>query len=226
MKIRVLLLVGALICVTLSVSGQITYNRGKKKVTISGIISGPDKNPVTGAQIFIDGIKTRYISDDAGKYKIKISRAARKILVYSPESGYNETDINGQTTINLTLNGVNGEKPAFIKNIEMKESSGRTKKVAKPQKMNTYTDIYQMIRSEVPGVVVSGRSIMVQGPNSFFGSSQPLFVVNGAKVNNIDFINPAEVKSIQLLKGSSATIYGLEGANGVISITLFKGSEK
>jgi TonB-dependent SusC/RagA subfamily outer membrane receptor len=226
MKIRVLLFVYVLICVILSASGQNTGNRGKKKVTISGIISGPDKNPVTGAQIFIDSIKTGYISDETGKYKIIISPSARKILVYSPESGYNETDINGQTTINLTLNGVTGEKPAFIKNIELKESSVRTKKVAKPQKMNTYNDIYQMIRDRVPGVVVSGRSIMVQGPNSFFGSSQPLFLVNGVRVSNIDFINPIEVKSIQLLKGSYATIYGSEGANGVISITLIKGSDK
>jgi outer membrane receptor for ferrienterochelin and colicin len=107
----------------------------------------------------------------------------------------------------------------------------KTKKVkqAKEQKtvkMNTYTDIYQMIRREVPGVVVSGHSIMVQGPNSFYGSSQPLFVVNGNRVSSIDNINPLDVKSIRLLKGSYANIYGNDGANGVISITLLNGSEK
>ncbi len=114
---------------------------------------------------------------------------------------------------------------------ELVRDSVKTKKVkqAKAQKtvkINTYTDIYQMIRQEVPGVVVSGRSIMVQGPNSFFGSSQPLFVVNGHRVNSIDNINPLDVKSIRLLKGSYANIYGSEGANGVISITLLNGSEK
>ena len=83
-----------------------------------------------------------------------------------------------------------------------------------------------MIRQEVPGVLVTGRSIVVQQPNSFFGSTQPLFVVNGAIVPSIDYISPVEVKKIELLKGSYATKYGLEGANGVISITLFSGSNK
>jgi outer membrane cobalamin receptor len=83
-----------------------------------------------------------------------------------------------------------------------------------------------MIRQEVPGVLVNGKSIVVQQSNSFFGSSTPLFLVNGVRVNSIDYINPVEVKSIKLLKGSNANIYGVEGANGVISITLFSGSEK
>lgn len=106
-----------------------------------------------------------------------------------------------------------------------KAKSGQQKE-PKTVKVNTYTDIYQMIRHEVPGVVVSGRSIVVQGPNSFFGSSQPLFVVNGNRVSSIDNINPLDVKSIRLLKGSYANIYGNDGANGVISITLLNGSEK
>jgi hypothetical protein len=100
------------------------------------------------------------------------------------------------------------------------------KKTPTVKKINTYIDIYQMIRQELPGVVVSGRSIMVQGQNSFLGSSQPLFVVNGNIVNSIDYINPQEVKSIKLLKGSYANIYGVEGANGVISITLITGADK
>ena len=107
-----------------------------------------------------------------------------------------------------------------------KSAVTKEKKEPKTVKVNTYTDIYQMIRHEVPGVVVSGRSIVVQGPNSFFGSSQPLFVVNGNRVSSIDNINPLDVKSIRLLKGSYANIYGNDGANGVISITLLNGSEK
>jgi TonB-dependent SusC/RagA subfamily outer membrane receptor len=92
--------------------------------------------------------------------------------------------------------------------------------------MNTYNDIYQMIRGEVSGVIVSGRNVQIQQGHSFFGSSEPLFVVNGTIVNSIDNINPLEVKSITVLKGSSAAIYGVRGANGVISINLINGSEK
>jgi len=115
-----------------------------------------------------------------------------------------------------------GGIPSYINT----SKSYRKGKLSETKKMNTYTDIYQMIRNEVPGVVVSGKSIVVQGPNSFFGSSQPLFVVNGVRVYNIDYLNPVEVKSIKLLKGSSANIYGNEGANGVIVIDLHGTSDK
>lgn len=92
--------------------------------------------------------------------------------------------------------------------------------------MNTYNDIYQMIRGEVSGVVVSGKSLLIEQGNSFFGSSEPLYVVNGVIVNSFDFVSPMDVKSIEVLKGSSAAIYGIRGANGVISITLLNGSEE
>jgi TonB-dependent SusC/RagA subfamily outer membrane receptor len=94
------------------------------------------------------------------------------------------------------------------------------------RKMNTYNDIYQMIRAEVSGVVVSGKSIQIQQGHSFFGSSTPLFVINGVVVESIDNVNPLEVRSIKILKGSEAAIYGVRGSNGVVSITLKNGTEK
>jgi len=83
-----------------------------------------------------------------------------------------------------------------------------------------------MIRGEVSGVVVSGRSVKIQQGKSFFGSSDPLYVINGVIVQSIDNVNPVEVKSISVLTGSQAAIYGVRGANGVISITLLNGSER
>jgi hypothetical protein len=57
------------------------------------------------------------------------------------------------------------------------------------------------------------------------GSSTPLFVVNGIIVPSIDNIEPIDVKSVRALVGSAASIYGVNGSNGVISITLKNGSE-
>jgi TonB-dependent SusC/RagA subfamily outer membrane receptor len=77
-----------------------------------------------------------------------------------------------------------------------------------------------MIRGEVPGVQVSGTSIRIQGASSLMLSTEPLFVVDGMVVNSIGDIQPFTVKSIEILKGSSAAIYGSRGANGVILINL------
>jgi len=50
--------------------------------------------------------------------------------------------------------------------------------------------------------------------------------VDGVPVNTIDNIQPQMIKTIQVLKGSSAAIYGVRGSNGVIVINLLKGNDK
>lgn len=55
------------------------------------------------------------------------------------------------------------------------------------------------------------------------GSTSPLFVVNGITVSSISGINPSIAKSIEVIKGPAASVYGLQGANGVISIHLKDG---
>jgi TonB-dependent SusC/RagA subfamily outer membrane receptor len=72
---------------------------------------------------------------------------------------------------------------------------------------------------------VNGTSIRIQGASSLLLSTEPLFVVDGITVNSISDIQPLMVKSIQVLKGSSAAIYGSRGANGVILINLIKAGD-
>jgi TonB-dependent SusC/RagA subfamily outer membrane receptor len=80
-----------------------------------------------------------------------------------------------------------------------------------------------MIRSKVPGVrVESNNKIIIRGETSLQGSVEPLLIVNGSPVSTIDNISPDFVKSISVLKGPEAAIYGVRGANGVIIITLVK----
>ena len=88
-----------------------------------------------------------------------------------------------------------------------------------------YQDIYDMIRGRVAGVEVSGRSIKIRGTNSLNVSTEPLFVVDGVIVREIDDIAPETVKSIEVLKGPDAAVYGVRGSNGVIVITRKKGMD-
>ncbi len=194
-----------------------------KPVTISGMVLSSDKQPVAGAVMYIDNIKTSNITRSDGSYKIKVSPTASYLGVRSSQYGNSETLIKGRTTINFTFGSTDGSVKGGTDSLPVipDNKSDRTAK-----KMNTYNDIYQMIRMEVSGVVVSGRSIRIRQGRSFFGSSTPLFVVNGVIVPGIDNVNPVEVKSIQVLTGSSASIYGVNGTNGVISITLKDGTTR
>ena len=83
---------------------------------------------------------------------------------------------------------------------------------------SSFSSIYDVLRT-LPDVNVSGSSVTVRGVGTT-GNSSPLFVVNGVTVSSINTINPSMVKSIEVLKGSAASIYGVQGANGVILIQL------
>jgi hypothetical protein len=209
---------------------QLTFSQKQGKgsddlITISGKVMDQNQRPVSGAVLYLDNIKTNCITKKDGSYKLNVSPSALNIEVRSADYEDNETAISGRTTINFTLIGIERNEPSILDSTSVKTTYSKTSNF-KGRKMNTYNDIYQMIRGEVSGVVVSGKSVQIQQRHSFLGSGRPLFVLNGAIVSSIDNVNPLEVKSIRVLKGSEASIYGVEGSNGVISITLKNGSEK
>jgi TonB-dependent SusC/RagA subfamily outer membrane receptor len=228
MKWNKILVLGIAVCLSIIGYGQTESKKSDKPFTVTGKVMNRDNNPVAGAVIYVDNIETNSSTRSNGSYKIKVSPSASKLEVRS--SGYksSETAIEGKTDIDFILESDNNvasktgdtEKGTGVNNGVKKSSEPRGKKI------NTYNDIYQMIRGEVSGVIVTGRSVTIQQGHSFYGSSTPLFVVNGVKVMSIDNISPLEVKSIRVLKGTSAAIYGTEGSNGVISITLKNGTEK
>ena len=95
--------------------------------------------------------------------------------------------------------------------------------------------------------VMGGSSrITLRGPGSLSGSGQPLIVVDGVPIDNSNFnelgqntgsggydygnaasmVNPADIKSVSVLKGASAAaLYGSRAADGVIEITTKSGAE-
>lgn len=91
---------------------------------------------------------------------------------------------------------------------------------AKGLDMTGYTDIISYIEGRYPGVYVEDGELRIRG-----AEQPPLYVVDGSTVFDISDINPIDVKSIEIIKGPDASIYGMQGENGVIAITLKKGPE-
>jgi TonB-dependent SusC/RagA subfamily outer membrane receptor len=214
-----------------------TGNTLIKKFTITGKVVDSNMKPVAGAVIFIDKIKTETVTDHEGIYKIKVNPDARNILVFTLFNGSVEEVINGRTTIDFILT----EKPAeptnkITDNETVNVGYGNVKKKEMTNQVGvingqnpafaSYQSIYDMIRGRVPGVEVSGKSIKIMGSSSLNVSTEPLFVVDGVIVNNIDDISPQDVKSIEVLKGPAASVYGTKGANGVILVTRLSGKDR
>jgi len=228
MKATHILIFSLLICFSGVLSGQ----KAGKKIVVTGKVTDTGGNPVAGAVIFIDNVKTEQLTDVRGIYRIKVKPGESQIMAFTLLNGACEELINGRTEINLVLTGSSPENPGKISGEGDKSQSQDKKGSKKPgtldvekTKIAVYQDIYDMIRGRVPGVNVSGKNITVRGVSSLNVSTEPLFVVDGVIVNAIDDIAPETVKSIEVLKGPDATSYGTRGSNGVILITRKKGIE-
>ncbi len=82
----------------------------------------------------------------------------------------------------------------------------------------------QIINSGVPG---AGSSVKIRGVGSIGDYANPLYVVDGIFVDNIDFLAAGDIEELTVLKDASASaIYGVRAANGVILITTRKGKSE
>ena len=83
-----------------------------------------------------------------------------------------------------------------------------------------YENIYDLISSEIYNVRVKGTSVVNTRIRSFDSSPQVLYVVDDRIVSDISYILTDDVKSIEFIDDVGTTIYGMQGANGVLKITL------
>ena len=83
----------------------------------------------------------------------------------------------------------------------------------------TYADMYEYLEGKIPGVTVVGDKIRIRETGPLNEGGDPLLLVDGIEVNDLNAINPNDVDSVEVLKDASASIYGVRGGNGVILIT-------
>ena len=95
----------------------------------------------------------------------------------------------------------------------------------KLENAGTYKDIYEYLQGKVPGVQIVGTSIRIRGINTATGNTDALVILDGMEVSDVSDVNPADVASVEVLKDSEATLYGMRGANGVVIITTKKAGD-
>jgi iron complex outermembrane receptor protein len=235
MKSTVLLL--SIFIITSSVSSF--AQKSGKKYFITGQVLDINDKPVSGAMVFIDNKSSDVTTDNNGMYKVKIKADAAIISILNLSGGLMKEAINGRLVINFKLNNVipqvetvKQENPdnevvnigyGYARKKDMATSVGNIN--GQNTKYASYQNVYQMIQGEVPGVQVVGKKITIRGIATINASSDPMVLVDGIEMllndnNTLDVIDPRLVKSISILKGTDAAIYGSRGANGVILITL------
>lgn len=230
MKSRILIAIASVLILAVPLNGQSKKGRAE----ISGTVTDPDGNPIYGATIVLNGQWSNVITDLKGEFMIRIRSQVNSVGAYSAEAGSAQSDFVPGVPLSLVLDGtfriIGLEVPEPDSEKEINVGYGTLKKKdmvkqidnidATEDRYASYSNIYELIRGQVPGVQVNGTSIIIRGPSSINMSSQPLLVVDGVPTTSIETISPKMVKSITILKGADAAIYGTRAAGGVILIDL------
>ncbi len=185
-----------------------------------------------GVNIIVKGTNRGVITDIDGNYKIEV-KADDKILLFS-FIGYEEKEVEigpkDIIDVVLQLKSTTLDEIVVVGYGTMKKSD-LTGSVASV-KSEDLTRIpasspMQALQGKVAGLQVvtnsgvpgSGVVVRVRGVGTF-NNSNPIYVVDGVILDNIDFLNSSDIESMEVLKDASATtIYGARGANGVIMVS-------
>lgn len=205
---------------------------------VKGVVSDAN-GPVPGVNVTVKGTNNGTATDFDGNYVLK-NVNGDAILVFS-YVGYKtkEVAVGNKSVVDVVLEGdQNALDEVVVVGYGAKKKSLVTGSISSVNsediKSVSNQRVEQALQGRTSGVTVSsssgspgsGARIRIRGTGSS-GSSEPLFIVDGMKVSNIDNIPPSDIENLEVLKdAASAAIYGTEGANGVIIITTKKGKGK
>lgn len=203
---------------------------------VSGTVTDQG-SPLAGVGVQIKGTRFSTVTDNSGKYSIKLPDAATSVLVFT-YIGYTTQEIaaNGKTVLNVSLkdesSGLNEVVVVGYGTQRKADLTGAISVVkASDVQKRQATTVAESLQGLATGIKVRGggqpgseAQIQIRGLKNFSGTN-PLYVIDGLVTTaNRDF-NPADIESIQILKdASAAAIYGSRAANGVIIITTKKGT--
>ncbi|MGD1946408.1 MAG: SusC/RagA family TonB-linked outer membrane protein [Croceivirga sp.] len=206
-----------------------------QEVTISGTVSD-DTGPLPGVNIIEKGTTNGTTTDFDGNYTITAESGATLIFSYI---GYlsQEVSVNGQTSINVTL-AVDAQSldevviVGFGSQAKVDVTGAISQIKQEEIRQIVAADPTNALQGRLAGVQVESggggpgapTNVIVRGISSLTNTF-PLYVVDGAVVDDITFVNPKDIIDIQVLKdATSAAIYGTRAANGVVIISTNRGS--
>ena len=218
-----ILTLACLLCTALFASAQ---------QSISGKVTDVTGEPVIGAGVVVENTANGVVTELDGSFNIKVPQKGVKLVVSA--LGYlTQTVTADGSVLNIVLKTDNAllEDAVVIGygTVKRRDLTGAVSSVkGSDLAANPVSNVSQALQGKLSGVnVVSedGRpgasvSVRVRGGGSITQSNEPLYIVDGFPVSNINDVPASEIESIDVLKDASSTaIYGARGANGVILVT-------
>lgn len=206
----------------------------ESKIEVKGTITETGTgNLVPGATILEKGTTNGVVSDFDGNFSIEASSNATLVISFV---GFvrSEVKVNGRTQINVSLQ----EDAAQLDEVvvvgygtQKRESVTGALQTVKGDDLRdvTTSSVENMLSGKAPGVFVAPGSgqpgsrgaVVIRGQATLNGTTSPLWVIDGVIIgSSAGELNPDDIESMTILKDAASTsIYGSQGANGVIVVT-------
>ena len=211
-----------------------------QNVNLQGTVIDDSGSPIPGVSVSVEETTIGTVTDFDGKFDLEVPQGS-EILVFSfVGMEVQKVEIGSQTTFNITMKpdvvGLDEVVVVGYGTIKKSDISGSVASVSTEEMMKKApTNVAQGLKGAAAGVMVTSQdgapdanaAVRIRGVATINGSASPLYVVDGVQVGtNANFLNPADIESMEVLKDASATaIYGARGANGVIMITTKHGTK-
>jgi TonB-linked SusC/RagA family outer membrane protein len=219
-----------LVLLKLLLSVSILFAQGP--ITITGKVTDVKNESLPGAKITVKGTTIATASDLDGNYVLSNVPENSSLQFSFIGMLSQEVVIGDQRTINIVLmEATIGLKEVVAIGYGQARKRDLTGSIVSMSgesvKTSPDNNPIKSLQGKVPGLVVtnsggagSSPTIRIRGVATVNASTNPLYVVDGLFADNIDFVNPNDISSIEVLKDpSSLAIFGVQGANGVIIIT-------
>jgi len=195
------------------------------------------QGPLIGATVMEKGTNNGTVTDFDGNFTLNVKPGATLVISYV---GYESQEVKAgdNVRVNLKEDGhVVNEVVVIGYGTQRREAVTGSVANIGGEKLNQVaaSNAAEALQGRVAGVLMTQTSskpgaemqIRIRGQRSLSASNDPLIVLDGIPfMGQLSDINPADIKSMDILKDASATaIYGSRGANGVIIITTVKGSQ-
>ncbi len=215
--------------------------------TVSGVVTDNMTDlPLPGVNIVVQGTNIGTASGGDGEFQLAVPSLNDTLLFSFVGYQTRSVPINGRQIIDVTLipETIEGDELIVVAyGVQRKSDITGSIASASAEDFNQGVVVNpgQLLQGVVAGVNVTSASgepgasqdIIIRGIGSLRSGTTPLYVLDGFVLDNsaigvatnpLNFINPADIKSIEVLKDASATaLYGARAANGVVVITTKQG---
>lgn len=201
------------------------------------VVSATDGEPLIGATVMVKGSTSGAATDIDGKFSVNAKKGSTLIVSYV---GYTPQEIKVNGVMNgLTINliedsqilddlvvvGYGTQKKSVVTAAISKVGEETLEQTAPVNVQNALKGVTAGVTATTAnGQPGSAAQIRVRGVGTI-NNSNPLYIVDGMPIEGgIDYLNPADIKSIEVLKdAASGAVYGARAANGVILVTTKSG---